>query len=827
VDWAAGRSLTVATLLAASACGGASVDPRPPDEGARATATPDPVLPPTPPAREEPPPAIEPPVVRIAPEHQDAIDDAVRAAIRARKLPGCVVVIGRRDGVLFRRAYGDRALVPSRERMTLDTIFDLASITKAVVTATLVAELSTSGAIDLDAPAARYLPGFERAGKGAVTVRQLLLHTSGLPSVNPRPDYERGREEALEAIFDLRLESPPGSRYRYSDIGYIVAGEIAERAGGRTLDELARASIFEPLGMSETSFRPAADLLPRIAPTERAPERDGEIIRGAVHDPRAYRLGGVAGNAGLFSTADDLSRFARAVLGAGRIDGERVIDERVIEAVTTPQAVHGSTRTLGWDTASADRRARGFGAGAIAHGGFTGTSLAIDPERDVFVLFLSNRVHPEGRGDVHALIGDIERIALGSLATARPVPAPDAPGVMLGIDILRRDDFRALAGKRVGLLTNASGRARDGRRTSELLAEAEAVTLSVIFTPEHGLDATREGRIRDGRDPRTGVPTRSLFGPSRELDPSALEGLDVIVVDLQDVGARFYTYGATLARVLESAARAEVPVMVLDRPNPSGGEHVSGPVLDPALGSFVNHHALPIRHGLTLGELARLFAEDRSIDVALEVVPVEGWAREMLWPATDLTWTPPSPNLQAAATTLLYPGVALVEGTNVSVGRGTPTPFEVVGAPWIDASDLRVALGAEGLLGVSALEASFIPRAGPHHGVRCRGVRLILTDAAAFDPVRTGLAIARALFALHPREWDATRLPQMIGRTDVVDALRAGATLDEVEALYEPALASFRERRERLLGTSTSPRPAAITSRDPSARPPPAAEHPP
>jgi uncharacterized protein YbbC (DUF1343 family) len=685
--------------------------------------------------------------------------------------------------------------------MTVDTIFDLASLSKAVSTATALSLLAERGAVDFGAPASRYLAELGGNGKSRITVEQLLLHTSGLPSVNPRTDYDAGREAALDRLYALPLVATPGARYEYSDLGFIVLGELVARVAGEPLDRFASREIFEPLGMRDTTYAPSAALVPRIAPTEITDHRGTprELIRGAVHDPRAHRLGGVAGNAGVFSTADDLARFARAMLGEGMIDGERVLSPAVVRRMTETRSVAGGTRTLGWDAPTTNRRARGFSARAYGHFGFTGTALWIDPELDLFVLFLSNRVHPDGTGDVAALIPAIEEVAVGARARVAPPPPDDAPAVLTGIDVLRRDGFAALRGARVGVLTNASGRARDGTRTIDLLVAAPEVDVRVAFSPEHGLDANREGHVRRGRDARTGLVVQSLFGATRRPTPAMLEGLDAIVVDLQDAGVRFYTYGATLLEVMRAAAEANVRVVVLDRPNPLDGVTVEGPVLDPALGSFVNYHPLPVRHGLTLGELARLLAADLDLDVRLDVVGVEGWDRRMRYEETGLPWAPPSPNLRAARTALAYPATALLEGTNVSVGRGTDTPFEILGAPFIDAAELAAFLARETLPGVRFTATHFVPRAGPHRGLRCHGVALEITDPSAFRPVRTGLALARGLFGLHPREWDATRLAQMVGRTDVVEALRAGEPLDAIEARYEDELARFREQRARML----------------------------
>lgn len=715
-------------------------------------------------------PAI--PVIRISVEHEEAIDAAVLDAIARRATPGAVVLIGRRDGVIFRRAYGARALDPEREPMTEDTIFDLASVTKASATAMAAMWLVERGTLELDAPASRWIPELDPR----ITVRSLLTHSSGLPAVDFLTGYEAGREAALARIFATRISAP--GRFVYSDLGFIVLGEIVARASGRSLDRLVAEEIHGPLGMRDTTFA-VADRA-RVAPTERAERRGGVMIRGEVHDPRSFRLGGVAGNAGLFSTADDLGRLARALMNEGELDGERVLAPETVRAMTS-----GTRRSLGWEIGHRELSPRAFG-----HEGFTGTALWIDPEHDVFVVFLSNRVHPDGRGDVQPLVRTIAGIARAAAGDASA--EIDAP-VSNGIDVLRRDGFSAIAGARVALLTHDAARARDGRRTLDLIASAPGVTLVRVLVPEHGLSGRSEGRIRDARDPRTGVAVHSLFGPAREPTPEMLEGIDTIVIDLQDVGARFYTYGATLGRVLAAAAEHGLRVVVLDRPEPMGGGDPRGPVCEDELRSFVNHHALPAVHGMTIGELASFLDDERDLGVRLTVVPVEGWRRGMTYRETGLRWVPPSPNLRTPEEVLLYPAVALVEGTNVSVGRGTETPFEVIGAPWIDPTRLIEAIGEQPGLRLSATR--FTPRAAVHRGVPCRGVRIEIDGA--FDPIRAGLAIARGLSRFS--EWDREAMLPMIGDRAIHRALVDGAETEALIGMCEPRLSEFASRRARHL----------------------------
>jgi CubicO group peptidase (beta-lactamase class C family) len=348
------------------------------------------------------------------------VADEVEAAIDAKKLPGCVVLVGSRGRVIHREAYGRRRIEPTSERMTVDTVFDLASLTKPLATATSVMILGERGKLRLDDPVVRHLPQFAAHGKDGIRVEHLLLHTAGLIADNPLADYEKGREQAIERIMSLKPVAPPGERFIYSDVCFIVLGLLVERASGQSLDDFARENIFMPLGMNDTSFRPDERLRARAAPADKLGER---WIAGEVHDPRAARLGGVAGHAGVFSTADDLAKYAREMLNQGR-HGERQLfrEETWREMTRSRELPARGRRSLGWDiqTGYSTNRGKRLSGTAFGHGGFTGTSIWIDPENDLFVIFLSNRLHPDGKGSVNQLAGRIAEIVVES----RPATTP-------------------------------------------------------------------------------------------------------------------------------------------------------------------------------------------------------------------------------------------------------------------------------------------------------------------------------------------------------------------------------------------------------------------
>lgn len=388
-------------------------------------------LPPAAPASAEviPAPAVAEPAVDtvLEPLERDLpdIDALMSRAIRSGKTPGAVIIIGRRDGVVFKRAYGRRSLIPERHDMTVDTIFDLASLTKPLVVGTLVQWLVETGQLRLEDRAAAYLPDFGVRGKQDLTIEQLLLHVSGLPPTNPLSEYRKGAERARALALGSWLFHMPGRHFMYSDLGYIALGELIEQVTGERLDQTAERVLWRPLGMTDTRYCPSMCDDPRVAPTELARGRKRSPIRGEVHDPRAYRLGGVAGNAGLFSTADDVARFARMLLGEGQIDGVRVLEPASVRRFIEPRPVPDGQRALGWDVSSDFSAARGkeLSERAFGHGGYTGTSLWVDPELDLFIVFLSNRNHPYGRGKVIDLQGEIADAAVRALmpgAAAEP-----------------------------------------------------------------------------------------------------------------------------------------------------------------------------------------------------------------------------------------------------------------------------------------------------------------------------------------------------------------------------------------------------------------------
>ena len=755
-----------------------------------------------------------------------AADAVIERAITEHEIPGAVLVVGHAGAVAHRKAFGLRALEPHSEPMTADTVFDLASLTKPF-TAVCVMRLVESGQVRLNDPVARYIPEFARGGKQEITVRQLLTHFSGLPPDLDLKAVWHGSAQALQLAYDTEPVISPGSSFLYSDVNYIVLGELVARVSGMPLDKYATEQIFRRLNMETTRFNPPAEWRSRIAPT--AHDEHGVLLQGVVDDPTARRMGGVAGHAGLFSTADDLARFAQTMLDR---DGS-VLSAVSIEKMITPQQPVNSTvlRGLGWDIDSPFSTNRGelLPAGSFGHTGFSGTSMWIDPVTRTYIILLSNAVHPNGTNNeiVSLRTRVANAVAAGlSLQVGEKDEQPWAAitgynetltgmrrlqdrngSVLTGIDVLESHNFELLrrgrSSVRVGLLTNQTGIDSQGRRTIDLLANAPGVSLAAIFSPEHGAAGTLDTtEIGNTRDPATGIPIYSVYGAKdaqRRPPMEVLKQLDVVVIDLQDAGVPFFSYEVTTGYFLEAAAQAGIEVFVLDRPNPITGSFVQGPIVTHEPESFKGYFPLPVRHGMTLGELANLFNSERAIHARLTVIAMQGWQRGDWYDATSLPWANPSPNLRSLNEATLYPGVALIEGTNVSVGRGTDTPFEVVGAPWIDARQLASYLNRRQIAGVRFVPVRFTPMSGPYAGHPCGGVNLLVTRRNGLDSPELGIELASALRTLYPNDFKMDRLNDILGNEGVFDAIVRGEDPRRIADDWRHPLEDFERLRLKYL----------------------------
>jgi len=511
------------------------------------------------------------------------VDQIMNAAVSRGTIPGAVVLIGHNGTVVYRKAFGMRSLEPSKEAMTIDTIFDIASMTKCIATATSAMKLVEEGKVRLNDAVAVYLPEFARNGKENITVRQLLTHFSGLREDLDLKRAWTGREAAYEMVMDEKPAFPPGSRFLYSDINFETLGFLVEKVSGLSLNEYAAKNVFAPLGMNDTRFLPPAQWRSRIAPT--LYDENHQMLRGTVHDPAARRMGGVAGHAGVFSTAGDLSKYAQDMLS-----GFHVLSALSVEKMSTPQQPPTATslRGLGWDIDSPFSSNRGefLSVGSFGHTGFTGTSIWIDPVTNSYVIILTNAVHPHGYNSkvvslrarlasavaqgLELKVTEDQKLRMSritgyneAMAGSRLVFSRNG-SVRTGIDVLESHAFAELrepgtAKTRVALVTNHTGVDAQGRRTIDVLAKAPGVEVSAIFSPEHGVTGSVDTTaLSDSRDPATGIPVYSVYGDtSAKRHPSLqiLNSADVIVYDIQDVGTRFYTYETTLGYFLEAAAK--------------------------------------------------------------------------------------------------------------------------------------------------------------------------------------------------------------------------------------------------------------------------------
>ena len=748
------------------------------------------------------------------------VDAVINQAIAEGKLPGAVLVVGHNGQVVYRKAYGKRALVPQPEDMTVDTIFDCASLTKVIATTSSLMKLFEQGKFGLNEKITKYIPEFQ-GGNSDITIRNLFTHFSGLQPDVPLSPAWTGYQHGMQLAYTFAPAGPPGVRYVYSDINFLLLGELVHRLSGQLVSDYARRNIFLPLGMKESMFQPPASLIPRIAPTERQ-NKTGPPLRGVVHDPTSRNMGGVAGHAGLFSTADDLARFAQMILNGGELEGVRVVSAETIKKFTEPQSPPDQPilRGLGWDMDSPNALNRGelFPIGSFGHTGFTGTSIWIDPSSKTYVILLANTVHPLQRPTIQPLRARVATIVAASVGEAaqdvtltgynetytqagvhREVARTGS--TRTGLDVLVDQKFQPLMGKRIGLITNQTGVDRMGRRNLDLMRQA-GVNLAALFSPEHGFMGTedREG-VQDATDSASGLKIFSLYAGTNRPTPEMLRGLDALVFDIQDVGVRFYTYETTMAYCLEAAARTGVPFYVLDRPNPITGNRVEGPLLDADKTSMVGYYAgMPVRHGMTMGELAKFINGEKKFGAKLEVIAMQDWNRGDWFDSTDLPWINPSPNMRSLNAAMLYPGLCLLEySKNYSVGRGTDSPFEQIGADFIKGRDLAAYLNKRLIPGVRVYPTSFTPTESNFKGQRIEGVRFQITNRELLDATRLGLELAVALQTLYPGRIDFTASKRLIGSDDVIRRFQNAEDPRIIQQSLADPLADFVKLRTKYL----------------------------
>ncbi|MGC2161746.1 MAG: serine hydrolase [Silvibacterium sp.] len=769
-----------------------------------------------------------------------SVDRIMATALEAHDVPGAVIVIGHDGHVVFHKAYGDRSFIPTPVPMTEDTIFDMASMTKVMATTTAAMQLYQQGRFRLNDPVSKYLPAFAANGKEDITIRQVMTHYSGLPPDLDLKQPWSGKQTGYDMAFAAKPDHPPGVAFRYSDINFITMGALVEKLSGMTLNDYVLKYVFAPMGMDHTRFLPPASWHDEIAPTQY--DENHHMLLGVVNDPTSRRMGGVAGHAGLFSTAGDVSIFAQNLLDllAGR-PSKFPLNRLTAEKMTTPQnpTTGVALRGLGWDIESPFSGNRGelFPVGSFGHTGWTGTDIWIDPWSDSYVIFLSNRTYPNGGGHTVALEGQIANAAAEALNIQVPNSGKEISrltgyneslagmrrrqsrngSVETGIDVLEQENFATLAALakkhgdrlRMAILSNQTGVDSQGRRTIDVLAKdapahVPGLVVTTLFSPEHGITGKMDTTdISGSRDAATGLPIISMYGASaaqRHPPVDKLRDLDAVVIDLRDAGVRFYTYETAVAYFLQAAAHTGTDIVILDRPDPINGSFVQGPVSDAGHSSYTGFMPLPVRHGMTMGEIARYFNGEDHIGAPLTVVPMKGWQRGDWYDSTSLLWVNPSPNLRNLDEAAMYPGIGMIESSNISVGRGTDTPFGWIGAPWIDATQLATALNNRFIPGIRFVAVEFTPQAPyPYAGQVCQGVQFVITNRNVLNSPEVGVEIASMIYKLYPTKYHLASIEPLLANDATLKALENHVDPQTIAESWQEDIQQYKERRKAYL----------------------------
>ena len=721
------------------------------------------------------------------------LQQALAEAVRVSGAPGAVACVGDIRQIFALEATGLRQRVPAPLPAQKDTPYDLASLTKVIATTTALMLLWEEGKLDLDAPAGRYLPvpAFNR-----FTVRQLMTHTAGLPPGFPWYKTAASMNEMIQRAAALDLDAPPGTRRRYSDIGFMILGKLVEVVAGNALDAFCLSRIWKPLGMTRTGFRPPPEWAPLCAATEECAWR-GRVMVGEVHDENAFAAGGVSGHAGLFSTAGDLALFCSALLSGG------ILKEKTVEMMTRLDHLpFYPWQALGWKVDPWPCGSEGFlpARTAFGHTGWTGTCLWLDRRTGLFAILLSNTCHPSRNGRENSAL---RRTFYQAVANRFYV---NRCNTHTGLDRMIWDDYEAFSGARIALLTHQAALTQQALRVLEALEFAPSIRLQRIYTPEHGLYGQAEAGapVRGQAAP---VPITSLYGERKRPAAAELKEVDYLVVDLQDVGARYYTYAHTMKECLAACAETRTPVFVLDRPNPLGGTVLEGPVAA-VYGSPVCWAPVPVRHGMTLGEMAVYFQNTtfKGTKLDVRVNTLDSWSRDRLFSECALPWAPPSPNIPLPETALLYVGMCLFEGTSLNEGRGTDTPFHLAGAPWLDTRSVLGMLEDGDCAGLAVRSTLYTPRALPGKAANprfkdalCHGIRVSVVEPAKARPFTFAVALLRAIRRVHPDHFAWTSsFDTLAGGPWLREQIEGGATAAQIATAAAADIAAFGKTRPKL-----------------------------
>lgn len=723
---------------------------------------------------------------------REVLRKALDTAVSASLSPGAVALVGDVHHTYFHAATGLRQAVPEPLPALPTTPYDLASLTKVVATTTAIMLLREDGALDLDQPVSEIVP---IPAFGAFTVRHLLTHTAGLVAGLPYYKTASSIDEMLQRYAEREPDWPPGTRRRYSDVGFMILGRAVELAARDSLDAFCAKRIFKPLGMKCTAFNPPKAWRDTCAATEDCAWR-GRLLVGEVHDENAYAVGGVSGHAGLFAPAEDLALFCRASL-SGKLLPEKVLDEmtRLGQAPVYPW------QGLGWQLDPWASGKEGFlpSRSAFGHTGWTGTCIWMDRRTGLFGILLSNTCHPSRANRNNEIL----RRTFFS-AVARQF-YPRTTNAHSGLDRVVWEGFAMVRDKRFALLTNHAAVDQLGRHILDVFALDPRVKPTRLYSPEHGIRGDVEAGEAVASEPGD-VPIISLYGERKRPSRDELKNVDLFVIDLQDVGARYYTYAATMFDCIRACGETRTPVLVLDRPNPVGGDTLEGPIATD-VGSPVCAAPVPIRHGMTMGELATCFVDTllTGPKPSLSVSALDGWQPERLFDECGLPWTPPSPNVPKARTALLYTGTCLFEGTNLNEGRGADTPFEMIGAPWLDPAAVIRKIRAADRPGCSLVPVTYTPRAIPgkasdprYRDQECQGIRIVVQDPHKVRAFTLAVALLIAIRNRHSGEfqWEPS-FDVLAGSKDLRCAIETGKSARRIIAECASALDAFNTKRVR------------------------------
>lgn len=747
------------------------------------------------------------------------LDDYINYEI-AEGFPGAVLLIMHNGEIVKNTAYGNALVydgldtLDTPQPMTTDTLFDLASVTKVYATTLAIMKLEDEGLLSTSDFVYEYLDEFDTEETSSITIEHLLTHTSGLNASHRfyDPDNKHGEEfysldraTTVSLIPSLPLKYDTGTDSAYSDLGFIALGAVVEEITGMSLDVYVEDNIYKELGLSSTLYTPLdKGFVPEdIAATERVgntrddkyewPDVRDYTLQGEVHDELAYyAMNGISGNAGLFSNAYELAIMSQMLLNDGIYGEQKFFEKDTVEKFTT-QSTLNERYCLGFDNSENNKNYRRYSifASAEAFGktGWTGTNVLIDPEHHLVVVLLTNKRHTPFEkgsflgsdyqtGQYAPVITQIYEMLLDTTSydyaydNLTPDESHTLTDVSLGID--RLDEFDILfKDKNVGLITNHSGKNSSGISSIDILYNS--TNLVSLFSPEHGIEGLHEAGERFGStvDLSTDLPVYSLYGDTKKPTKEMLQNLDLLTFDIQDVGARFYTYIYTMLYAMEACAENDVTFAVFDRPNPLGGTGIEGNLVEDDFTSFVGLYPLPIRHGLTMGELALYINNTYDIGCDLRVIPMENWHRDLYFDDTSLEFIAPSPNMKTTSTTLVYPGSCFVEGTNISEGRGTEYPFELIGAPFINPYTLADELNSYNLEGVTFIPTSFMPDSSKYKDELCYGVRIRVDDKAVFKSVDMGISLIYALNHLYNDDFETVELLNVLAGMDLIQILES------------------------------------------------------